>query len=342
MNRTRQYVLEQALNLCKKHDCALLYLTIFGSELFGTNTGKSDIDVRGVYLPSLQSLILGEQKQHLHFSTGSEHEKNSAGDIDIDLLSLGAWILHLLPDGDTSALDLLFSPTNASCELYKSPRIDPVFANPLKFLDLSRNKAYAQYSLSQVRKYGIKGSRLGVLKAVCGWVDANAPKGRLKEHIKAILETCGNSQYCFAKELPDGTALVLCDKIHTGSIKMQEFCQRVHNQMNLDGNRAREAMENRGLDFKAISHALRALDEMEELLLTGKIVFPLATRDKLRKIKNGEITWPELEKIILARLAEVGALHDNLAKNYSYDKQSAENFILSCYGCGREHASNIE
>jgi len=40
-------------------------------------------------------------------------------------------------------------------------------------------------------------------------------------------------------------------------------------------------------DFKALSHALRIAQEVQELLETGFIDFPLKNRDELRDIKSG-------------------------------------------------------
>ena len=39
-------------------DATLLYLTEFGSVLYGTNTPASGTDLKGIYLPSIKSCIL--------------------------------------------------------------------------------------------------------------------------------------------------------------------------------------------------------------------------------------------------------------------------------------------
>ncbi|MDR2819838.1 MAG: nucleotidyltransferase domain-containing protein [Desulfovibrio sp.] len=45
---------------------SLLFLTLFGSSLYGTETpGKSDLDVRGIFLPSANSLILHKAQKRL-------------------------------------------------------------------------------------------------------------------------------------------------------------------------------------------------------------------------------------------------------------------------------------
>lgn len=336
MTDRKRKILQIARNLCAGEGSRLLYLSLFGAELYGTATGSSDTDVRGIFLPSPESLILKKDRKSLHFSTGDTVHRNCRDDIDIDLWSLGNWVLHLLPAGDTGALDLLFSVSHPECVIFRDPLLDPVFENPLKFLDLANNSAYAQYSLSQAKKYGIKGSRLGVIKAVHKWLEGQEAVGRLGPHIPAIIAECGHESHCFAKEVDGVPALALCGKVHLGSTSLEEFRNRVRRDMEKYGTRAQEAERNQHLDFKALSHALRALDQMEELLLTGKIRFPLATREKLLAVKRGELPWQELEDLILTRLAEVGRLQESLPKKNAFDASFAEKFLLSCYGFSRE------
>lgn len=334
MNALYDKALTAAQRLCASNGSTLLYLTVFGSELYGTSTGQSDLDVRGLFLPSLQSIVLRENQKSLHFSTSKSEAKNTHDDMDIDLWSLDHWLLNLLPSGDTGALDLLFSPSNNNCVILKSPLLEPVFANPQKLLNLADNKKYAEYSLSQAKKYGIKGSRLGALRRVCKWLDAHAAEGRLIDHIDGIVESCGNAKYCFSERLPDGPALVLCGKIHVGTIRMKEFRARVARDMEKFGERAKAAEANQGVDYKALSHAMRALDQMEELITTGRIEYPLKSREKLINIKRGAIPWLELEPLLLNRLEELNSLYEKHAGRYTYDWSFAKKFLLNCYELG--------
>ena len=80
------------------------------------------------------------------------------------------------------------------------------------------------------------------------------------------------------------------------------------------GVRAQAAERNHGIDFKALSHAVCALYQMEELLKTGRIIFPLAQREQLRSIKHGQRPWQELWPLIqnkLQELEELGACAPN-------------------------------
>lgn len=318
--------------LCKRHDARLLYLAVFGSRLYGTSTGNSDLDMRGLFLPSLASIVTGEARNRLHFSTGDPGAKNTASDLDLDLHSLNHWLLKLLPDGEIDALDLLFSPSNESCVLMQSDHILEIFRHPEKFLNFAHARKYAEYCFAQTKKYGIRGSRLGSLRSVWHWLQKNDAQGRLIDHLDELAQECGHGKYCHNVNLPDGPALLLCGKIHNGTIQMEEFRERLDREMENSGARAIAAEADQGLDFKALSHAMRALNQMEEVLLTGKIHFPLKSRDELVEIKTGKIPWLLFEQQLLDRLDEIDKLYTLHAQGFTYDWKFAKQFLLSCYG----------
>ena len=333
----RQALVEQAHNLCRAHGGELLYLTLFGSALYGTQTpGKSDLDARGIWLPALESLALNQAPRGLHFSTANSERRHTSGDVDLDLWSVQRWLLELLPGGDIGALDLLFSPSHAACVLYRHPILDAVFANPLRLVNTGRDSAYAQYSLGQAKKYGIRGSRLGALKTVRAWLQEHCPapaaNERLEEHLEAIAQACAGSPFCSVENVRGERFLQLCGKLHATTTRMMELARRVEAEFERDGAAADAAGRGEGLDFKALSHALRALDQMEELLQTGKIVFPLHGREELLAVKNGKYAWEELEARILRRLAEVDALQDHAPFAGRHDAAFARSCVLDCYG----------
>lgn len=329
-------LVEHAQSLCRENTATLLYLTLFGSTLYGTDLpGKSDVDVRGIFLPSLQQAVLDAMPHSLHWSSGSDASRNSAGDIDIDLWSVQHWLCKLLPAGDTGALDLLFSPSHSACTLFRDSRLDAVFDNPGRFLDTKNCRAYASYSLGQAKKYGIKGSRLGALRTVKHWLSTQPPpesRTRLKDVLDALVAACGDGKYCTLAETNGQAALQLCGKLHVGTMKLGAFVQRIEADMAHYGSRAIAAEQNQGVDFKALSHALRAFDQMEELYATGKIVFPLATRERLKSVKQGDIPWLQLEDILVRRLAEVDAARERATFVYRYDGDFAKAQVLRCYG----------
>lgn len=346
-NEQKIQLTRQAEELCRENGASLLFLTLFGSTLYGTETPeKSDVDIRGIFLPSQESLALNTAPKSLHYSTGSEERRNTFADVDIDLWSIQHWLLKLLLAGDTGALDVLFSPSHEACTLFCDPRLNVIFNTPLKLLDAKNGRAYAEYSLGQAKKYGIKGSRIGALKNVYKWLLTNhhspAPAARLRDIIEHLAAACADNRFCSVELVQDEPAIQLCGKMHVGSIRIAEFFRRVESDMQRYGARAAEAEQNQGIDFKALSHALRALDQMEELLETSKISFPLKNREELISVKQGALPWVELEPKILSRLADIDTLRDSHEFQGHFDKRFAEEQILSCYGISGIYPPSVD
>lgn len=324
-NPEDQEAISLALKLCKEADATLLFLVRFGSELYGASLpGKSDRDLRGLFLPSLASLAISNAKETISFSTSTDKERNSSQDIDIDLWSLQKWLLKELQEGEIGAIDLLFAPSHKKCVLFQSPLLAPVFAQPCRLLNLGDSSACYRYAISQARKYGIRGSRLGALKRAMTFVENLDGQQRLAQVINGIIQTCSDPRHCSEVETAREPCLNIGGKLYPARIKIAEFRERLENEL-----KRHEDHLNR-MDFKALSHAVRACDQMEELLHTGRITFPLQSSAELIRIKTGQYSWPELELMILGRLEKIR----QLAKNASgqWDRGFAERVILECYG----------
>ncbi|MBP3731478.1 MAG: nucleotidyltransferase domain-containing protein [Mailhella sp.] len=331
-------IIKQVEELCHEKKGELLYLTVFGSTLYGTEIeGKSDIDVRGIFLPTMESLVLNECSHSIHFTTGGNFSRNGCDDVDIDLWSLQYWLQKLLPAGDTGALDVLFSPSNQHCTLFRDPRLDAVFNFPLNFLDTNNGKACAEYSLGQAKKYGIKGSRLGALKNAAKYANVLCGKeGSKKLSVCAdgIVAGCKDERFCRIDEVHDSPMLFLCGKWHALDISMREFLHRLDIELARYGQRSADAESNSGIDWKAISHAVRAIRQITELLTTGRISFPLKCREELRRIKTGQVSWEEAEGMILHGLDDLETIRATSPYSATPDAHAARMAILSCYGIG--------
>lgn len=344
----KERLLRQAQALCRANGAHLLFLTLFGSTLYGTDLpGASDLDVRGVFLPSRASLALGSAPKSLHLSTGDDRSRNSADDVDMDFWSLQHWLLELMPAGAIGALDLLFSPSNAACTLFRDARLDEIFAQPLRLLDAAHVRSCAEYSMGQAKKYGIRGSRMGAIKTVFQWLRRNCPNPdpsmRLRDILAPLVAECGDGRFCALGLARGGEQVLrLCGREHMASMPAAQFALHVGAEMERCGAAALEADLNLGIDFKALSHALRALDQMEELLVTGKITYPLATRDNLVAVKRGARSWVDLEPKILARIQEVEDLQDASGFLGHFDRRFAEDRILACYGFPRDDDGTAE
>lgn len=323
-------------DLCAEHNAKLLYLSKFGSHLYGTDGPNSDIDYKGIFLPSKKDMLLGRHIKHIKYNTGIDARRNTSDDLDVDLWSL-QYFLELIGKGETNAIDLLFSVSHRECVEYIDSHLIKMFSNPLRLFDPSRTRAYTGYTIGQAKKYGIKGSRLGVIKKLHEFIiNTNLHKYHsnltLGNFVDSIVENFGDPLYCFLKMINGELALVVCGKVHLLSIKMHEFAQRIVKEYEKYGKRAKEAEQNKGVDWKALSHAVRALRQMNELLATGEIKYPLRSAEELINIKKGNLSFEEIEKLIRKGLEVVDNMQETgFVVRGNKDTEFINQIILNAY-----------
>ncbi len=71
------------------------------------------------------------------------------------------------------------------------------------------------------------------------------------------------------------------------------------------GHRARAAMNNEGIDWKAVSHAVRVAGQALELLSTGHITFPRPDAEYLLAVKRGELDYQEVAAVLEGLVEDV-------------------------------------
>ena len=281
------------LFLIQNKQLNIIFLTRFGSHLYGTSTEQSDQDFKGVFIPTIEECILGKVPKQISFKsnkpTGKEASKNSSEDTDIELYSL-QYFLKLLQKGDTGALDMLHAPIgNSSIVLRKTDIWGFLHANREDFYTTNLS-AFIGYCRNQAAKYGIKGSRLNDAKKVLDFLRPYRADARLSkiwdvlpegEHIHKIgVDTSDGS--------PDYRFYQVCGKKIQETVTVEYARGIIDRFYEAYGKRAQLAAENKGIDWKAISHALRCAYEMEAIYRNGDITFPLPQADYLLAVKNGE------------------------------------------------------
>ena len=338
MSETLKFVQEK----CKEKGVELVYLTKFGSHLYGTDTENSDTDYKGIFVPSKEQCYLGSTSSNIDLSSGDNKEKNTKEDVDIALWSI-QYFLKLVSKGETNALDLLYSPTNHSMIEYMDLRMCDVFANPDKLFDIKDCKAFVGYAIGQAKKYGIKGSRLGVIKRVYELIDRiiyneqldvkDLNGHKLDAYISIIKRRCYDKSFCFDKEINGVDSLVIAGKVHQGNISLGDFSRRIEREYRKYGERAKLAEENQGIDWKAISHAVRALDQMKQLIVSGYISYPLENAKHILDVKLGNQDFKVVSKYITETIEEIDSkLNDeNFVGHNHKDSKFIKQLILNFY-----------
>jgi len=289
-------------------DLDIVVLMPFGSELYGTQVDIDDLneeekkesekyisdkDFKGIYIPNKCDTFRGKiQKSILFNSKENQDEKNTSNDIDCEFYSI-QYFFELAIKGDTSILDMLHCPDEL---LIKDSKFwQTIRGMRDKFYTKSLG-TFVDYARGQAAKYGIKGSRLSDAKNVLDFLKRN-----ISVHSEMDLDIRLRDVW---NSLPEGRHIIKHPIDKTG-LRMYEVCNRKLQETSklkysLDviqrfydeyGERAKLASENKGIDWKAISHALRAGLQLEELLTDGIITFPLKDAEFLKKVKLGRYAY---------------------------------------------------
>ena len=258
----------------------------FGSHLYGTNTPESDMDYKGVFLPSKKEIFLNRVPKCYSSSTkkGSS-TKNSMEDVDVEIYSLH-YFIKLACEGQTVALDMLHAPFNMLIE--KSPIWFDIL-NYRSYFHTKNLKAFIGYARRQAAKYGIKGSRLNQARLVVEVLKQVNPESKLR----AIWGCLPVGEHCYMVEPnPDGISQYqVCGKIFQETALVGYMLDIMARFADNYGERAKKAANNIGIDWKAISHALRAAYQVRQLFTENTIKFPLKEAPLLKQVKAGKLDY---------------------------------------------------
>lgn len=278
-----------------------------GSHLYGTSTPSSDLDFKGVHLPSGRDIILQRVPKvidrRIKVSTSL---KNTKDDVDDQSYALQKFI-DMLTSGDTVATEILFAPHSAIEE--QADEWSIIWENRHIFLN-KQCKGFVGYCQRQAAKYGIKGSRMAACKDIVLLLQALDPAKKLAEYAREFEEFCSVHEFSVITEVPQASGAMLphLDVVdrkvpYTVSVKaaLEIFSKVFANY----GERTRAAMDNEGIDWKAVSHAVRVARQAKELLEMQWITFPRPDAEELLAIKQGKLDYNQVAPMLEALVEEV-------------------------------------
>ena len=325
----------------------LLYLTITGSNLYGMDTDDSDIDIKGVFKPSKKSLITRQKRDQ--YGPYSSEKENKSDEIELELYSIHKFLDLLMFTGDSNAYDILFSYTNPDCVLYTHPEFEKIQSqNTIDKLTGIKpiRKGLMGYAYGQLKRYETKGFNFNTLKNILKYFkennyDNNDRLEKYTDELKDFVWSQNKKRKKYTqgdlkkqiKIVPDDkdTYLEINEyKKYPVGIRIKQFLEAIQKWTKEYGSRVKDNDD--GIDWKSISHAFRILEEIDSILETRKIQFPLLKAEKLLKIKKGEFGFKRVVSHLDKKLKGIGNRLGNtndLEKTpyYFYKKQ----FILDLY-----------
>lgn len=310
---------------------------VHGSHLYGCATQDSDIDYKGIYIPSYTDVILQRVEATRNFSTGPKDAKNSKDDVDEVYYSLHRFI-DMCCAGETIAIDMLHIEDD-NPNLIKghvSPIWNFIRGNRDRFYTKNM-KAFLGYVRKQASKYGIKGSRLEVMETLIRLLEGKT--GKLKDHQHLIQEFCDPDGHVTVKtgfwkkdKWNDKPIIDVCGSKFDYNCPIEMIVESVKKTYDNYGHRAKLAKENKGVDFKAIHHAFRAAYQLKEIYETGDLEYPLKDAQFLLDIKLGKYHFAnELQDQLETLINEVEVLASQSRYPEKVDRQFWDDFLIEVY-----------
>lgn len=324
----------------KSSGSRVIYVTMYGSKLFGTDSQSSDTDYIGIFIPSHKSIVLKEDLEHYSYSTNDDKSKNSNEDIDLQLFSIYKWF-KLLQKGETGAIDILFSLFREDTQILNIAKYtDIIKENYYKFYNKNLH-SFIGYCVGQSKIYNIKGARYKELEVftkdiekIANSVDKNSKLVTIYKDIEETFKANNFKYIRFVKaqisrgeqELKDGIYVEVLGKRFLSSVSIEYFLEHIVKMESQFGNRAKASAD--GIDYKALSHAVRVINEVEELLDYNKITFPLNNREYIKKIKYGHESLESVMNYIDSKLNIVQEKLENSTMSLESDKEFIDSLIL--------------
>lgn len=274
----------------------LLCMTVHGSTLYGLNHADSDLDIKAIYLPSKRDLLLGQGNKTVNY-------KNDELDIEIEIKSLPSF-LNSLEKCDTNCLDMIHTPNNMTLlstvlwECIKDVR-ECVYAKNMKGI--------VGYVKTHTNKYSNKIQRLKELNHLYDFLQFEDDSMRLVD--TSITEHLSLFNYKYVRigvqhSDHEQEFLEVCGKKYTMTWSVNTVLSAVSAEINRYGKRT-NAGSSSGMDGKALSHALRAIVQLEDLVVNSNITFPLREVELVRKVKFNQLPLEEVIELLDVRFDNV-------------------------------------
>jgi predicted nucleotidyltransferase len=302
-----------------------------GSKLFGTNGPRSDLDIRGIYLPEYEDVVMQRTKdtikKNIKVSTGL---KNEAGDVDEEYYSIFKF-LSMLESGQTVAIELLFTPESMILE--KHPFWDKIVRN--RELLLTKNvSAMAGYIRQQVNKYGARGGRIHTFGEVIKFLRTKNLNDKLSLFWTELEEKFTEMEHILfhKNDLQHNDILFdVCGKKFGPKVVVSEVLKCIEKAHEEYGERAKQAELNQNIDLKSVSHGVRVALQAIELLQDHKITLPLKDAVLVKKIKEGEMKANEMFPLLDDLVNKVFELEKTSTLPDKFNKKLMEEIILDYY-----------
>jgi len=331
-------------NFEKEYNCKVVYITKYGSKLYGTDNPNSDTDYKGVFIPNREDVLLKRDLEHFNFNSNNDNTKNGKDDIDLQLFSIYKFF-NLLKKGETGAMDILFSMFREETQVYNEKAFTSIMLENYKKFYNRNLHSFIGYCVGQSKVYNVRGERFNELHLFVNKFNALVIKEQGAEKLESMFPLIDEmfSEYAYkyikyviadtsrGSGIPkQGKYVEVLGKRFLGTVTVQYFAEKITEMEEQFGNRARASAK--GVDFKALSHAVRVINEIEELIDDEFITFPLKNRVYVTEVKEGKKSLEEVMDYLDNQLTIVQKKLENSNLSERSDEVFIDALILELVG----------
>lgn len=290
----------------------IVITALTGSNMYGTNTPTSDRDYIGVFIPTKEEVLLNDVRHHIPYK-----ENN----VDLQLWSIH-FFLNALCKGDPLAIDLLHSPYN-NWLIYNPWIWNTFIRNKTKFYTKTMSR-FVDFAKNQATVYGIKGSRMKELEIVVDFLKKLNPNDKLYDH----WDNLPTGKFIHRFLTHPLRMYEVCNKKYQETVKISYILSALEKRLTAYGKRAIMAKNNEGVDWKALSHAIRSAEQAYWILKYGFYSYPLKNHIFIKKVKLGEINFEMAQAVLEDYISEIERLTQESTLPETVDRKVWDKWLM--------------
>ena len=258
----------------------ILSASVHGSWLYGLEREGSDVDVKVVYLPTFDDLLMGD-------SIKTFNKKNDELDIEVEIKSLPSFVKSC-KSSDTNCMDLLHTPERL--QIITTDQWERIKAKK-KFMYAKNMKGVLGYIKTHSAKYTNKINRFNEINSLLDEVTFTEDHVQLKD--TTLPEIISRKNYKYIKTVTlvydhEQQYVEVCGKKYILTWECKFLKEALKNEISRYGKRTNKGSGD-GMDAKSLSHALRVLCQLKELVSEQSMTFPLKEVDFVKKVKLNQV-----------------------------------------------------
>lgn len=292
----------------------IIFESIFGSKLYGTNTPESDVDYRGVFVRDIdEHLGIKDLLSEEDLSVDAPLKKDK---IDRKIKSVKQFLLEAR-NGQTMELELLFAPE--SCIITSSEAWEILKSQRNNFISKTTIFPFISFAKGQVESSVLKAENLILIRKIIEKIEQYKPGSRFFQIVNDNPELF--TQLSLKDKAP---AVIIGNKIFITNQASKDVRKKLKGIEENYGSRTVNAVKD-GKDFRSIYHAYRVLFQTEDIIKTQTLSFPLPKekRDFLIEVKSGnyqgDVVVDLYKKIDEINRLSVDHLPDQVGLDYLND-----------------------